>query len=104
VLGHAGGYRLHEAFMVAKSNPNVFLDISFTPVYFRNSSLAADCAFVCQRLPPGRVVYGSDFPHVPFGESLTTIDSLLDGIDSGARGAIMGAAACRLYAIPTTES
>jgi uncharacterized protein len=104
VLGHAGGYRLHEAFMVAKSNPNIFLDLSFTPVYFKNSSLASDCGFVCRRLPPGRVVYGSDFPHVPFGESLATAESWLDGIDTAARDQIMGAAACRLYAIPSRES
>jgi predicted TIM-barrel fold metal-dependent hydrolase len=70
ILAHAGGFRILEAFMVAKSNPNVFLDLSFTPAYFQGSSVAADCGFVCRRLPPGRVFYGSDFPFVPFAESI----------------------------------
>ena len=99
VLAHAGGYRLMEAFLVAKSNPGAHLDISFTPVYFKGSSLADDCRFLCARLPPGRVLYGSDFPYVPFADSLEAAGRLLTGLDENVRREVMGEAAARLFGI-----
>jgi uncharacterized protein len=99
ILAHAGGYKLMEAFMVAKSNPNVFLDFSFTPVYFKNSSLADDCSFACSRLPAGRTLYGSDFPHVRFGESLDHARRLFAGCDEIVRAELFGKAAARLFGI-----
>lgn len=99
ILAHAGGYKLHEAFMVAKANANVFLDFSFTPVYFKHSSLAEDCRFVCSRLPAGRTLYGSDFPHVPFGESLENARNLFAGCEEAHRAEMFGRAAARLFDI-----
>jgi predicted TIM-barrel fold metal-dependent hydrolase len=97
VLAHAGGHNVLEAFMAAKANPNVHLDISFTPAYFRGSSVAQDCGFVCRRLPPGRVLYGSDFPYVPFGESLATARALLDSAEPAVVAEVFGGAAARLF-------
>jgi hypothetical protein len=99
ILAHAGGYKLLEAFMVAKSNPNVFLDFSFTPVYFKNSSLAKDCRFVAGRLPAGRTLYGSDFPHVPFGESLGNARRLFADCEEVVQAEVLGKAAARLFGI-----
>jgi uncharacterized protein len=99
ILAHAGGYKLMEAFMVAKSNPNVFLDFSFTPVYFKNSSLADDCRFVCDRLPAGRTLYGSDFPHVRFGESLENARALFANSEERLQRELLGEAAARLFGI-----
>lgn len=102
ILAHAGGYKLIEAFMVAKSNSNVFLDLSFTPTYFKGSSLEDDCGFLCRRLPAGRVLYGSDFPHVGFADSLQTARQLLIGSDEAIATEIMGSAAARLFGIIPT--
>lgn len=99
ILAHAGGYRLMEAFMVAKSNTNVFLDFSFTPIYFKNSSLAEDCRFVSNRLPVGRTLYGSDFPHVRFGESLENARTLFASSEEILRRELFGQAAARLFGI-----
>lgn len=99
ILAHAGGYKLLEAFMVAKSNPNVFLDLSFTPVYFKNSSLADDCRFVASRLPPGRTLYGSDFPHIRFGESLANARRLFANSEEAVQSEVLGNAAARLFGI-----
>jgi predicted TIM-barrel fold metal-dependent hydrolase len=96
ILAHAGGYKLHEAFMVAKSNSNVYLDISFTPVYFQGSSLAADCALLCTRLPAGRVMFGSDFPFVKYKDSLTAVDQLLAGCGTAISSEVMGNAVATL--------
>ena len=51
VLAHSGGYKVLESFLVAKANPNVFLDLSLTFAYFRNTSAATDLAFTAGRLP-----------------------------------------------------
>jgi predicted TIM-barrel fold metal-dependent hydrolase len=99
VLGHAGGYKLMEAFIVAKSNANIFLDISFTPLYFRGSSISADCAFLCRRLPYGRVLYGSDFPHVHFGESMSTANQLLATAGDEVIAETMGNSAARIFGL-----
>jgi len=99
VLAHAGGYRLMDAFLVAKSNRGVYLDLSFTPVYFKGSSLAEDCGFLCKRLAPGRVLYGSDFPSVPFADSREAASGFLEGLDAGVRSEVMGGAAARLFGI-----
>src|SRR6185295_9719972 len=50
VLAHSGGYKVLDAFMVAKANPNVFLDLSLTFAYFRNTSVSTDLAFAAGRL------------------------------------------------------
>jgi predicted TIM-barrel fold metal-dependent hydrolase len=99
ILAHAGGYKLMEAFMVAKSNVNVFLDISFTPLYFTGSSLAADCGFLCRRLPAGRVLYGSDFPSVHFGDSLEAARQLLANAGDLIATETMGTAAARVFGL-----
>jgi predicted TIM-barrel fold metal-dependent hydrolase len=99
VLGHAGGLRLMDAFLVAKSNPRVHLDISFTPVYFKGSSLADDCSFLCRRLAAGRVLYGSDFPFVPFADSMEAASRILSTLDDEARRELMGEGAARLFGL-----
>jgi predicted TIM-barrel fold metal-dependent hydrolase len=99
VLAHSGGYKVQEAFLVAKSFPNIFLDISFTPVYFKGSSVAADLAFVCRRLPSGRMLYGSDFPYVPFAEHLETARELTLGLTEPSKAMLFGEAARSLFRI-----
>ena len=103
VLAHSGGYRLMEAFVVAKSNSGIYLDLSFTPVYFKGSSTAADCGFLCRRMPPGRVLYGSDFPSVPFADSLEAARCFLEGLDATAHDQVMGHAAATLFGICGNE-
>jgi predicted TIM-barrel fold metal-dependent hydrolase len=97
VLAHSGGYKVLEAFLVAKSNPNIFLDVSFTFAYFRGASAAADLAFVCGRLPVGRVIYGSDFPHVHLGEYLRTVREQTAGLVETNARALFGESACSLF-------
>jgi predicted TIM-barrel fold metal-dependent hydrolase len=99
ILAHAGGYKLMEAFMVAKSNANVFLDISLTPLYFKGSSLAADCGFLCRSLPAGRVLYGSDFPSVRFGDGLDAARQLLTSAGDHITNETMGKAAARVFGL-----
>jgi predicted TIM-barrel fold metal-dependent hydrolase len=97
ILAHAGGYKLMEGFIVAKSNPNVYLDVSFTPAYFQGSSVADDCGFLCRRLPAGRVLYGSDFPYVPFAESMEHARRFMTGAGELLRNEFWGDSAAALF-------
>lgn len=99
VLAHAGGHKIMDAFLVAKANPNVFLDVSFTPVYFRGSSIAQDVGFVCARLPAGRVLYGSDFPFTYFGQHLEIVQDLARDVTPAVQRALFGEAARALFRI-----
>lgn len=85
--------------MVAKSNPNVYLDVSFTPAYFHGSSVADDCGFLIRRLPAGRVLYGSDFPYVPFAESVDRARSLMTDTGDGLSRQFWGDSAAALFGI-----
>jgi predicted TIM-barrel fold metal-dependent hydrolase len=96
ILAHAGGYKQHEAFIVAKSNPNVYLDLSLSPVYFKGSSLASDCTMLCTRLPAGRVIYGSDFPFVWSADSLAAVRKILADCSEEISREVMGLAMARL--------
>jgi len=97
VLAHSGGYKVLEAFLVAKANANVFLDLSLTFAYFRNTSAATDLAFAAGRLPAGRVLYGSDFPDVRFADYLQTVREHVAALDAVRADALFGETARSLY-------
>jgi len=97
ILAHAGGLRLMEAFLATKTNPNIALEVSLTPVYFRWSSLVQDCAFLCRRVPPGRVIYGSDFPFVRVEDSLAQARDWSAGLDQPVLDELFAGAAQKMY-------
>lgn len=99
VLAHCGGFQVLDAFMVAKVNRNVLLDISFTWIYFRGASIAGDLAFVCSRLPAGKVLYGSDFPDVSLVEYLEVVRQGTAGLGAEQRAALFGGTAANVYRI-----
>lgn len=78
IVAHAGGHRLFDAFMVAKSNYNIFLDISFTLHYYKGTSIEADLKFVICKIGAERVIYGSDHPTVPLLTAFEETMSFLD--------------------------
>lgn len=64
ILAHAGGHRPLEALLVLKANPNVHVDLSFSPLYFAHSSVQQDLEYFVRKADPLRVLFGSDFPEV----------------------------------------
>jgi predicted TIM-barrel fold metal-dependent hydrolase len=63
VIAHLGGHRALDAFFVAKSNRNVFLDTSLVFHYLRNTSVYADFLHILKYLPR-QTLFGSDYPEV----------------------------------------
>jgi predicted TIM-barrel fold metal-dependent hydrolase len=62
-ISHLGGYRFWDAFNVARSNKNVFLDCSYFLKFFSGTSLERDF-YSSLPLIDEKVFYGSDFPEV----------------------------------------
>ncbi|PJZ61811.1 amidohydrolase [Leptospira adleri] len=70
VLVHSGGKRILEAALLALSNPNVWLDTSFSLPYYIGSSVELDFAFAYKKIGCDRIVFGSDNPYCLFDEAL----------------------------------
>lgn len=84
VLAHAGGHRPLETLMVLKAHRNVLVDVSFTPLYFRGSSVVQDLEYLVRKADPHRVLFGSDFPEASMHESVEFTADLLDRLSLGA--------------------
>lgn len=61
VLLHGGGTELLDLFELVRMHSNLLLDLSFTLLRYRGSSLDADIRFAVEHLDQ-RLVVGSDFP------------------------------------------
>ena len=63
IISHLGGYKFWDAFTVARSNKNVFLDCSYFLSIFMNTSLENDF-FTMLPYIDKKIFYGSDYPEV----------------------------------------
>ena len=63
IISHLGGHKFWDAFTVARSNENVFLDCSYFLNFFKNTSLEKDFFSMLSSIDR-KVLYGSDFPEV----------------------------------------
>ncbi|MCD4651648.1 MAG: amidohydrolase family protein [Candidatus Cloacimonetes bacterium] len=71
ILSHMGAHRVFDAYYLAKSNPNVWLDNSHVLQYFSGTTLISDFNWVMDMLDE-KVIYGSDFPEYSLGEYYKT--------------------------------
>ena len=70
VLLHTGGARVIEAMLLADEKKNIFLDTSFSILYYLDSSLEKDFAYTYKKIGSNRVIYGSDTPYIDINKSL----------------------------------
>ena len=85
ILAHAGGHRVFDAMLVAKAHVNVWVDISFTPTYYQNTSVGHDLVQVMRKLGPKRLIYGSDHPEISIRQSYERAMNLLHEADFDER-------------------
>lgn len=76
IVAHFGGHRCIDMMMLAKRLPNISLDMSFSLLYYRGSSVVSDLMYCFKSMRFERVFFGSDYPDRPIGESLDS--SLLE--------------------------
>jgi predicted TIM-barrel fold metal-dependent hydrolase len=69
-LGHSGGHRILDALMVAKYFKNIYLDLSYTLLYYRNSSVIKDIAYAIENIKAERIFWGSDYPDRGYEETV----------------------------------
>ena len=81
VIAHMGGHRFWDAFFVARSNENVYLNCSYFLQFFMGTSLLNDF-FQALPLIDQKVLFGSDFPENSIESSLSI---LRDGISNSVR-------------------
>ena len=63
ILTHLGGYRFWDAYTVARSNSNVFLDCSYILNVFSGTSIVSDFFKLLPQIDQ-KILYGSDYPEV----------------------------------------
>ncbi len=78
ILAHVGGCRMWDAFTVARAHENIYLDFSFSPIFFKDSSIQQDLAFVLRKIGAHRCIYGSDYPEVSFEEGIGAGRTLIE--------------------------
>lgn len=80
VIAHAGGHKIWDAYFVARSNKNVYLDISLICHLFKNTSLISDLQVMLDLLDE-KIIFGSDFPTVGITYYYNEIKKLMINID-----------------------
>jgi len=77
ILSHLGCHKYWDAFFVARSNQNVYLDCSYYLEFFKGTSLISDF-YNSLHLIDQKILFGSDFPEV---EIKTYLDDFLSRVD-----------------------
>jgi predicted TIM-barrel fold metal-dependent hydrolase len=99
VLAHACAPHVLGAYTVAKANPNVYLDVSFSLAYYAGSSVEMDIGFISDKLDHF-VLYGSDFPQYPADEYLRSYQRLLDTRPAADRERLLAKNAIEVFNLP----
>jgi predicted TIM-barrel fold metal-dependent hydrolase len=101
VICHSGGYKIFEAMMIAKMHRNIFLDLSFSLLYFKGSSIINDLGYIVKKVGSEKFIYGSDFPQYDLEESLNEVYEFLDGLKLGTseKERILGENSKRIFGI-----
>lgn len=71
LMAHAGGHKIIDSMMVMKSCQNLYLDISFTLLYFRACPrVMQDIKYVFESTKGKKILWGTDYPDRPYAETV----------------------------------
>lgn len=92
IWAHMGGHHVIDFMMLAKRLPNVYLDFSYSLLYYQNSSVPNDMVYAMRSMKFKRIFYGSDYPDRTIAASLDGTLSYLSkqGLDEKELGQVMG--------------
>jgi predicted TIM-barrel fold metal-dependent hydrolase len=88
VLLHSAGPAMLDLFELGRLHSTILLDLSFSLLRYRGSSLDQDMAFLIRHLDQ-RVVIGSDFPEYTPREVLARLDELVPDLPVEKRQAVL---------------
>ena len=81
IILHAGGLRCYEAVLIASSCDNAFVELSFSPHYYANTSVYQSFVDMFQILETTKFLYASDYPYIDLQASLRCAERLF--LDAG---------------------
>ncbi len=92
IWAHMGGHYVIDFMMLAKRLPNIFLDCSYSLLYYQTSSVPRDMVYAMRSMKFNRIFYGSDYPDRSIKVSLEdSIDFLKnEGLSDKDLSKIMG--------------
>lgn len=99
IWAHMGGHHVLDFMMLAKRLPNVFMDMSYSLLYFRGSAVPMNMVYAMRSMRFERIFYGSDYPDRPLGESLQASLEVLrtHGVGEADLGKLLAGNACRFF-------
>jgi predicted TIM-barrel fold metal-dependent hydrolase len=77
IWAHMGGHYVLDFMMLAKRLPNVYMDMSYSLLYYQNSSVTDDMVYAMNSMKFDRIFYGSDYPDRPIAVSLNNSVKIL---------------------------
>lgn len=92
IWAHMGGHYVMDFMMLAKRLPNVYVDFSYSLLYYQRSSVPVDMAYAMRSMRFERVFYGSDYPDRSIADTLAMTLAFLrtQEIDEAQLARIMG--------------
>jgi len=80
-----GAHRFLDGMIVALSNKNVYLELSYTLPFFQNSIFEKTIEFVIKKVGAHRVIYGSDHPEMSLKKTFERTKEILNKFDLTSR-------------------
>ena len=70
IWAHMGGHYVLDFMMLAKRLPNVYMDCSYSLLYYQGSPTLKNLVYAMKSMKMNRIFYGSDYPDREIKESL----------------------------------
>ncbi len=78
VILHCGGLRAYEAALIVDDVDNAYIELSFSPHFYRNTSIYSRFVDILSMVDSKRILYASDYPYISHDDALSTCRSLLE--------------------------
>jgi predicted TIM-barrel fold metal-dependent hydrolase len=79
IWAHMGGHYVLDFMMLAKRLHNVYMDMSYSLLYYENSAVTDNMIYAMRSMKFDRIFYGSDYPDRPIDTSLKNSIRILEG-------------------------
>lgn len=92
IWAHMGGHHVLDFMMLAKRLKNVYLDFSYSLLYYGSSSIPGDMVYAMRSMRFERIFYGSDYPDRTIAATLEGTRRTLQqhGLSEAAMARLMG--------------
>ena len=71
LMAHAGGHKIIDSMMIMKSCPNLYLDISFSLLYYKACPrIMQDIKYVIESTKGKKILWGTDYPDRPYAKTV----------------------------------